>query len=246
MMASARVLEVHDDCTACAVTGLPSFCNLSPPSRAALRSVKITGIYPKAAVLFTEGEMPRGVFILCSGRVKVTTSSAEGKTLIMRIAEPGEILGISATILGKPLEVSAAALEPSQISFVRRADFLRLLNAHLDICLRAVEQLSAKYHAAQREIRSLGLAHNTAEKMARLFLDWCVSAGTETRRGVRLRMPYTHEEIAQMIGSTRETVTRILAEFRHCRIIDETSANTIVADRAALESMIASDGHCVC
>jgi CRP/FNR family cyclic AMP-dependent transcriptional regulator len=238
-MASTLELEVRDDCTACAVANPSSFCNLSAPSLAALNAVKFTGIYPKASLLLVEGEMPRGVFILCSGRVKVTTSSAEGKTLIMRIALPGEILGISGTILGKPFEVSAETLEASQLNFIKRDDFLRLMHGHPDVCVQAVKQLAAKYYGAQSEIRALGLSHNTAEKLARLFLGWCTSSGTETPGGVRLRVLFTHEEIAQMIGSTRETVTRVLAEFRHSNVITETMGNgVIVIDRAALKSMI--------
>lgn len=84
-------------------------------------------------MLFVEGEMPRGVFILCSGRAKLTTSSSEGKTLIMKITEPGEILGASAAILGKPYEVSAELMEPSQVNFVRLPDFLALLERHPDV-----------------------------------------------------------------------------------------------------------------
>jgi CRP/FNR family transcriptional regulator len=117
-----------------------------------------------------EGEEPRGVFILCNGRVKLTTSSTEGKTLIVKVAEVGEVLGASATILGKPYEVSAETLEPSQMNFIKRDDFLKFLNTHVDACMHTAQQLSKKYQSAQREIRSLGLSQTTSEKLARLLL----------------------------------------------------------------------------
>lgn len=236
-MALSHALAIQDDCTSC-LAQPDGFCSLSPEAHAALAAVKFTAIYPEGSLLFSEGEMPRGVYILCNGRAKITTSSAEGKTLIMRIAKPGEILGVSATVLGQPYEVSAQTLETSQLNFVKRNDFLRLLNTNAEVCLNAVRQLSAKYHDAQREIRSLGLAHNTAEKLAHLLLDWCAANGTPTSQGTRVRMLFTHEEIAQMIGSTRETVTRVLAEFRHSNLIEVNGANVDVMNRDALEAMI--------
>src|SRR6266545_6972565 len=104
--------------------------------------------------------------------------------------------------------------------------------------MNAVQQLSSRYHDAQREIRSLGLAHNTAEKLARLLLDWCASTGRPTADGVHVRVPYTHEEIAQMIGSTRETITRVLSDFRRGNVLEANGVRLIVRDRRALEAMI--------
>jgi CRP/FNR family transcriptional regulator len=229
-MASVHAFDVHDDCTACVRTPA-SFCDLSQASRAALNAAAFPALYPAGAVLFGEGDLPRGVFIVCSGRAKVLTSSAEGKTLIVRIAGPGEVLGVSATVNGKPYEVSAETLDPSQLSFVKRNDFLRLLNGNAEMALNAVRQLSAKYHAAQREIRSLGLANTTAEKLAHLLLDWCGSRDA-------VHIAFTHEEIAQMIGSTRETVTRVLSDFRHGSLIEVNGANIVLLNRAALAAMI--------
>ncbi|MFI5071875.1 MAG: Crp/Fnr family transcriptional regulator, partial [Terriglobales bacterium] len=67
------------------------FCNLSLPAVQKLGAITSASSYPKGATLFVEGQLPRGVFILCSGRVKLSTTSADGKTLIVRIADPGEV-----------------------------------------------------------------------------------------------------------------------------------------------------------
>ena len=230
-MASTVHAGAHNaDCFTCPVNS-NGFCNVSPAALESLNASKLTALHPKGSALFTEGEAPRAVFILCTGRAKVTTSSAEGKTLIMRIAQPGEALGVSGTILGEPYEVSAETIDAAQVSIIKRSDFLRLLHTHADLSLNAVRQLSAKYHAAQREIRSLGLAHNTAEKLARLLLEWCGS-------GSEVSVHFTHEEIAQMIGSTRETVTRVLSDFRRDNIIEANGASIVVHDRRALDALI--------
>ena len=236
MMTSPYQREIHNDCTDCPLRHDGRFCDLSDATVAALNAAKFSVTYPKGATLFVEGEAPRGAFILCSGRAKLTTSSSEGKTLILRVAGPGEILGVSAAILGKPHEVSAETMEPSQVNFIRHADFLAILRAHPDVCMRAAEQLSEKYQQAQREVRSLGLSQTTSEKLARLILEWSVD-GEQTPRGIRVTVLMTHEEIGQMLGTTRETVTRLLGNFRRKKLIDVSGASIYVTQRDALQQM---------
>ena len=237
-MPSPYNLEVEYNCGECRVRSERLFCNMSDTTVEALDTVKFTGLYPKGSLLFVEGEDPRGIFILCSGKAKLTTSSTEGKTLIVKIAEPGEVLGASATILGKPYEVSAETIEPSQLNFIKRDDFIKFLGGHADACMHTAQQLSEKYHSAQREIRSLGLSQTTAEKLARLLLDWCAKSGEVTTKGIRLKVLLTHEEIAQMIGTTRETVTRLLSDLKRKKIIDVKGSSLFVMSKPQLENMV--------
>jgi CRP/FNR family transcriptional regulator, cyclic AMP receptor protein len=230
-------LDVHNDCADCNVHADRTFCNMGPETMKELDSIKFIGIYPKGSLLFVEGELPRGVFILCSGRAKLTTSSSGGKTLIVKIAEVGEVLGASATILGKPYEVSAETIEPSQVNFIRREDFIRFLQSHVEVCMHTAQQLSEKYQSAQREIRSLGLSQTTSEKLARLLLDWCSKNGEETPKGMRLTILLTHEEVAQMIGTTRETVTRIFSDFKKRQIIEVKGSSVFILAKAKLEAI---------
>ena len=237
-MPSPYNLDVHDHCNDCTVRRERLFCNMSDETMAALDAIKFTTVYPKGSVLFVEGEQPRGVFILCSGKAKLTTSSTQGKTLIVKIAEPGEVLGASAAILDRMYELSAETLEPAQVNFIKRDDFMRFLNEHSEACMHTAQQLSEKYHSAQREIRSLGLSQTTAEKLARLLLDWCARTGEETPKGIRLQVLLTHEEIAQMIGTTRETVTRLLSDFKRKKVIAVNGASVFILKKDALELMV--------
>ena len=231
-------LALHNNCSDCTVRQNHLFCNMAAPALAAMDAVKFMSVYPKGSVLFVEGEEPRGVFLVCSGRVKLTTSSSEGRTLIVRVAGPGEVLGVSGAILGRPYELSAQTIEPAQMNFIGRDDFLRLLTAHPEACLHTAQQLSEKYHSAQREIRSLGLSQTTGEKLARLILDWCERDGDETPRGIRLQVLLTHEEIAQMFGTTRETVTRIFSDWRRKEMIDFKGSNLFVRAHQQLSDMV--------
>ncbi|HXG67427.1 MAG TPA: Crp/Fnr family transcriptional regulator, partial [Blastocatellia bacterium] len=192
------------------------------------------------ALLFVEGQLPRGVFVICAGRVKLSTCSKDGKALITRLAEPGEILGLSAAILGIPYESTAETLDPCQINFIRREDFLRLISDHSAACLKAAEHLSSHYHHAHEQARSLGLAHSAAAKLAKLILEWGTHQGTETDRGIRIKLTLTHEEIAQVIGTSRETVTRLFGEFKSRQILYLKGSTLIIHNRAALEAMAGS------
>ena len=196
--------------------------------------------YPAGSVLFTEGQAPRGVFVLCSGRVKLFTCSRAGKSVILRIARAGEVLGLSATISGKPYALAAESLEPCQVNFVKREHFLRLLREHNDACSRAVQELSDKYHNACIEIRSLGLSHSAAEKLCRLLVESSSHNGEAEKQQPRLRLGLSHEEIAEMIGTSRETVTRVLSELKRRRIVQVKGATLLICNRAALEGLAAA------
>ena len=231
-------LDIVESCGACALRTRYAFCDLPEPDLQAFESIKHTITYPKDAVLFAEGQKPRGIFVLCKGRVKLSLCSRDGKTLIMKIVEPGELLGLSSAIGGKVYEVTAETAEPCQLTFVRRDDFLCFLRQHSDACLQVACQLAEKYTSACREIRSLSFSHTAEEKLAALLLDWSSrrrADGDESRN--RLKLSLTHEEIAQRIGMTRETVTRTLADLKKRRIVEGKGATLQIRDKRALQAM---------
>jgi len=230
-------LEIVESCLTCKLRADKIFCNLPQPTVQALEAIKYTTAYPKGAVLFVEGQAPRGVFILCRGRVKLSICSSDGKTLILKIAEAGEVLGLSASVSGKPYELTAETLGPCQVNFVKREDFLRFLREHNDVCLRVAEQLSEKYNTACHEIRSLGLSHSAAEKLAKLLLEWSLKNGG-ARQPDRMKLTLTHEEIAQMIGTSRETVTRLFADFKKRQLIQLKGSTLVIRNRPALENLV--------
>jgi CRP/FNR family transcriptional regulator len=216
------------------------FCDLPATALHAFEAIKYATAYPKGAVLFVEGQSPRGIFVLCKGRVKLSICSTDGKTLILKIAEPGEVLGLSATVSGKTYELTAETIDPCQVNFVKREDFLRFLKEHADACFRVAEQLSDKYNTACREIRSLGLSHSAAEKLAKLLLEWSSRSGESNKQEPRVRLSLTHEEIAQMIGTSRETVTRLFAELKKRQIVHARGATLVIRNKAALRALASS------
>jgi CRP/FNR family transcriptional regulator len=167
-------------------------------------------------------------------------SSAQGKTIIMRIAEAGEILGVSASVSGMPYLVSAETIEPSQIAFIKRDDFLRFLNTYGAAAFGITEQLAEKYMFACRELRSFNLAQSAAEKVAKLLLEWSARLATAEERETKLTLGLTHEEIGQMIGASRETVTRVLMELKKRQIVRSRGNTLTIRDRSALKKLAAA------
>ncbi len=238
-MHSPYRMELVEDCRNCRMRSEGFFCDLSAPSLKAFEAIKFTTSYPEGAVLFAEGESPRGVLVLCKGRVKLTMTAAEGKTLILRIVRPGEVLGMHATVSGKPYQATAETLEPCQVNFVKREDFLRFLRAHGEASIHAAQQLSDSYQVACEQVRSLGLSQSAPAKVARFLLEWS-ARGEQTKQGVRVKLGLTHEEIGQITGTSRETVTRALSEFRARQFATLQGSTLLIQNKSALENFASS------
>ena len=211
--------------------------NLSAAAVDAVEQIALTTTYPSGAVLFAEGQAPRGVFIVRRGRVKLSVSGSDGRTLILRIVEPGDILGAASVIAGREYEATAETQEPSEVSFIRQNDLLRLMRIHGEIALWVTQHVSADYNCTCREIRDLMLSDSAGEKLARLLVGW-LDHNAESRQSGHVKMALTHEEIGQMIGTSRETVSRLIAGFKKQRLIQQNGATIVIPNRMALESLI--------
>jgi CRP/FNR family cyclic AMP-dependent transcriptional regulator len=202
-----------------------------------LEKEAITTTYPAGAVLFAEGQAPRGVFIVRRGRVKLSICGSDGKTLILRMVEVGDPLGVAAVVSGRSYEATAETQERSEISFLRHSDLLRLMRQNGELALWVTQHISADYASTCREIRDLILSDSASEKLARLLMGW-LDQNTAAKNPSHVKLALTHEEIGQMIGTSRETVSRLFAGFKKQRIIQQSGSTLVIPNRIALESLI--------
>jgi CRP/FNR family cyclic AMP-dependent transcriptional regulator len=214
-----------------------SFCDMPPAIADALEQASLTTTYPTGAVLFAEGQIPRGVFIVRRGWVKLSICASDGRTLILRMVEPGLVLGVAAVVSACKYEATAETQEPSEISYLRTSDLLRLMRLHGELALWVTQQISADYAGTCREIRDLILSDSASEKLARLLVGW-LDQSTESKHPGQVRMALTHEEIGQMIGTSRETVSRLFAGFKKQHLIQQSGSTLMIPNRLALESLI--------
>ena len=233
-------LEVVESCSNCTLRKDKWFCGLSSEVLRSFSGTTHPATYPGGAVLFVEGQVPRNALVLCSGKAKLSTTSRDGKVLILKVAEAGNVLGLSAAITGTPYEVTAETVGPCQVAFVEREPLLRLMERNGEMGMRVAHALSVEFQSMYRDIHELVLARSSAGKLARLLLSW--SGGREKHLAsseVRIHAIMTHEEMAQMIGASRETVTRLLSELKKKEFIRLEGATLVIRNRVALEAMAA-------
>ena len=235
-MKSPYGLPIIESCNTCTCSRPGFFCVFPPPILRALDQVSHKSTLPAGAILFVEGQTPSGVFVLCSGRVNLSTTSREGKILILKTAEAGEALGLSAAISGSNYETTAETASPCQLNFVDRENLLELMQTYGDLSMRAAHSLSRDFHSAYRDIHDLVLTRTSAGKLARLLLSQSVDADAGEGE-IRISASMTHEEMAQRIGASRETVTRLLTKLRRKRLIHLEGPTLVIRDRDALEAL---------
>ena len=226
--------ERSENCHTCKFRNRNFFCQLDRVALKEFDAIKSLSIYPTDAVLFVEREDPRGIFVLCEGCIKLSMCSEEGKTLIMRIAKPGEVLGLMATVSGIPYEVTAETLRPSQVAFVRRTDFLNFINRHPENYRSVINHIASSYGDVCEQLRVVGLS-SIPKRLAKVLLDWSDEAGGQSRASSRISIHLTQEEIGEFIGSARETVTRTLRDFENCHLITVRGGRVTIHDRKGLE-----------
>jgi CRP/FNR family transcriptional regulator, cyclic AMP receptor protein len=230
-------LNILDNCVTCPIRSEHPFCNLSLRAGQRLNEIKSTAVYPKGAMLFIEGQQPRGVFVLCVGKAKLSTSSREGKTIITKLSESGDVLGLNAVVSSRPYEVTAEMMEPGQANFIPRDSLVQFLKEFPEVALAVSQQLSRNYYVAYEEIRTLGLAASPTEKFAKLLLSWSTK-GTQDDGSTQVKLTLTHEEIAEIIGTTRETVSRLFSEFKRKQLFQLKGATLVIRSRFALEKIV--------
>jgi len=232
-MRDARRYMFSDGCLDCTLRNKGDFCDLSHPLLMQLHEMGHLTLYPPDAVLMTEGKEPRGVFIVCAGRVKLSAEAKDGKTVILKVAGDRQVIGLSALVSGQPSPIAATTIETCQIKFVDRESFLHLVNHNADAALTCARLVSQEIGATFRDVHDLLLARSSTEKLARLLLSWASKEPLNPE--VRVATSFTHEEIAQMIGSSRETVTRLLSDLKRKDLIRLEGSTLVISNRNALQ-----------
>jgi CRP/FNR family transcriptional regulator len=192
-------------------------------------------LYPTNATLLTEGQIPRGVYIACSGRCKLSITARDGKTIILKIAGDRQVLGLSAVVSGGSSLITVTTIEMCQIKFLERDSFLRLTEHGSHAALACAAMLAHEIVTSFDDVHELLLARSSTEKLARLLLSWV--SDEPRNRELRVSTEFTHEEIAQMIGSSRETVTRLLSDMKRKDLIRLEGATLVIPNRIALQAI---------
>ena len=211
------------------------FCKcLSPEAMLEFESLAEPFWCEKNTVLLTEGEKPGRALFLLQGRAKLSMNSIEGRRLILGVAAPGDFLGLSTVVSGLPCEITAEARFPCRITSLPRQRFLDFLSHHPVAWQNLGCQMGLYYKRACDQMRLLGFQLSARTKLALLLLEWC-DASQRRERGARIHCSLTHGEIGQYIGVGRETVSRILSDFRNHELVEQRGATLVISSLRALE-----------
>ena len=234
-MQSPYGMALVEDCPSCKLCSTGFFCHLPRPVMEAFQLIKFTTAYPAGATLFMEGQACRGVYVLCIGFAKLSVTSSDGHSLILRLSQPGEVLGLNAAIADIPYQTTAVTGQPCQLNFVRQADFLKFLAEHGEACMSAALQLSSECQQACQQLRSFTMS-SSSQRIARLILEWSQgNSGSVTAHGIKVTL--THDEIAQIIGMSRETVSRTLASFRKQGIAELRGSTLLIQNMPVIHRL---------
>jgi CRP/FNR family cyclic AMP-dependent transcriptional regulator len=210
------------------------FSKLTACSLEDFSAMEYPSSYAANVVLFTEREPVKALFVVLQGEVRLSINSNGGRRLSLRIARMGDIIGLSSSLSGTPYDVTAETLYPSKIAVIERREFQKFLERHPDAYQSVIEELGRQMTIASSQLRSLGLSYSAPEKLARLLLEWS-DRGQAAGTGSQLRFSLTHEEIGNFIGTSRETVTRTLRNFKNRSLVVFHGSMMTIPNRAALE-----------
>ncbi len=226
------------ECCDCTNRSSRTFCNLTPQALAEFDVIGDQETLPKGTTLFHENAPSNRVTIICAGLVKLSCTSKEGKTLILKMAKPGDVLGLGAVIANFPHETTAVTVEATQIKSIPAAEFMEFLKKHGEASLNAATAISSEYKAVVFDARRLALSGSIAGRLATLLLEWGRNARRETSE-MRFTMALTHEDLAAQVGTSRETATRLMGRFQRDKLIEVRGSSILILSPEGLERFTA-------
>lgn len=239
-MLSPYELEIVDNCQGCKLRAGGVFCNLPRATLDVLQSLGFATACPKGSLIVAQGQPAREISVVCAGHIKISTASQTGKKICLGIAGPGTIVGLSAAISRKPHQVLVEALEPCQLRIIKADRFLTFLRNDPVACFSAVICLSTEVREMHDCARLFGLSHSSAERLARVLVQWKLREDDDPISKPRLRIPLTHQELAEILGVSRETVTRLLTTFAQKQFIRCRGDSLVIEDERALRFLAAA------
>lgn len=239
-MRSPYGLEIVENCEHCKLRTGRVFCDLPLVTLDTLQRLGFATACPKGTLLMSQGHPAREIAIVCVGHVKTSTASEAGKKICVGISGPGVVLGLSAAISRTPYQVSIESLEPCQLRVIKASSFLALLRKDYAACFAAVRCLSNEVRKMHHCVRLIGLSHSATQKLADVLLRWDMHEDDEPGGKPCLRFPLTHNELGEVLGVSRETVTRLLGTLERKNVIRCRGTILIIEDEPTLRALAAA------
>ena len=225
------------DCLTCGSRADSIFCDLDQSGLQELETIQQKLKYPGGTILFFEGEKPRGVYCVCSGRIKLSIHAADGRAVTVGYASDGSIVGIRAVLSGNPHDLTASAVEESELSFMGGERFLSFLKRHGDVSFRLSEALGNELSESYESLKNIALG-SSYERLVSILLRLCDKFGEPSPEGILIKLNLSQEELAEMAGMSRRTLSRAVQRLKKMRIIKCDRRVMIIRDRNSLDELL--------
>ncbi|MDA8234908.1 MAG: Crp/Fnr family transcriptional regulator [Clostridia bacterium] len=216
---------------------IPLFIDLKEEELSKIAGLVKIRNYKKNMIIFMEGEPGDGLHFVKSGRVKIAKSSEDGREQILHFLQEGDIFAEVVLFDGGPYPATAEVLEDAQIGIIRNQDLDKLIKENSDIALRLLKVMAKKLRLAQMAIKELAL-RDTFGRVVGILLKLVREYGEPGPEGTVIRLPLSRQELANYVGTTRETVTRILGDLKKSKVITIDKQTICVIDEAKLKSWL--------
>lgn len=211
------------------------FLSLPPAIVADLeRRLSVTK-YGAGSIIYRQGERPEGIFVVFSGRIKMSAVALHAKTALLKLAGPGEVLNLAACLADEPHLTTAQATEMSSVGFLAREEVIRAMHRYPAFCKAVAEHLAATCIERTKEMLLLRVPSSTSQRLSATLLRLADSHG-KSSNGFAGRN-YTHAELGQLIGASRETVSRLMKRFENQGLIDTDRSSFRIADQESIEAL---------
>jgi len=210
------------------------FSDLTDEQLEVFKEAVKTSLHKKRDVIFVEGDPCPGFYVVKSGRVKLLKTSRDGKEQIIKILQPGELLGMETFYDGKRYGNTAMAMDDCEICFIEKRTFFDIIGRHPTIAKKIIIALSKELDNAYSKIGTMGLL-NAKEKMAHLLYTLAKDYGSNENGRIKLNLSLSRLEIAELLGITQETAIRLLKSFKDDGIIEIKRKEIIIKSPAKLE-----------
>ncbi len=229
-------MQQHDrlHCETCPSRALGVFCQLPAPDVQQIDARKVTNHYRRRQVLFYEGQNPSGLFCIASGGVKLYKTGGDGRSLIVRTAKSGDLAGYRALLSGEHYEATAEMTGDGDVCFIDRATIDASIRKNPSLAMNIIRKLGGELGQTETRLREFS-QKSVRERLAELLLVFKAQVGKPAPGGgTLLDQRMTREEMAQMLGSTPETVIRLLHALADGKLLRLTGKQIIITDVAGL------------
>lgn len=216
---------------------VPLFRDLSIAELQAVGQLARVRNYKKNMLIFMEGEPGEALYFVITGKVKISKATEDGREQILHILQPGEVFAEVVLIDREPYPATAEVIEAGQIGMLMNDDVENLIRRTPEIALKLLRLLSKRLRMAQIQVRDLALK-DTYGRLASMLLMLGKEHGEETPQGVRIDLPLSRQELANLIGTTRETVTRALGDLKKYKCIDLDKQVITIVDENKLKTWL--------